>query len=304
MSPDASLTVAIANQPASVEKAIQQALQPIELVDFKDQVVAIHPNDTTATEDDKTACTPPEALRATIQFIKNLHPKHIVVTGGSGGRPTPEVFRIMGYDAVIEDEGVEFFDHTAGPFTEVDLHFGPQRKVVVNPRVLEYDKIVSLAQLKVHSTACVTLAIKNIAMSFPAAGYYGFPRVGQEKHPHNILQDKQAFLVSMLMRFPIDLAIVAGAPAMIGKGPIGGKAVDTGLVLAGRNAVSVDSVGAHLLGFETLAVQHIRQAAEMGLGEPYVPLGREAEAGRLKVVGLSVDEATKVFRKAAYGKEF
>ena len=31
---------------------------------------------------------------------------------------------------------------------------------------------------------------------------------------------------------------------MIGKGPIGGKAIETGLVIAGRNAVSVDSVGA------------------------------------------------------------
>jgi hypothetical protein len=37
---------------------------------------------------------------------------------------------------------------------------------MVNPRVLTYDKLVSLAQLKVHSTATVTLAIKNMAMSY------------------------------------------------------------------------------------------------------------------------------------------
>jgi uncharacterized protein (DUF362 family) len=175
---------------------------------------------------------------------------------------------------------------------------------MVNARVLEYDKVVSLAQLKVHSTACVTLAIKNIAMSFPAAGFYGYPRVSQELHPHNILQDKQAFLVGMLMRFPIDLAIVTGHPAMIGKGPIGGKAVETGLVIAGRNAVSVDSVGAYLLGFETLAVQHLRQAAELGLGAPFIPIGNESEKGRLKIKGLAVKEAAKIFRKAAYGEEF
>ena len=54
---------------------------------------------------------------------------------------------------------------------------------------------------------------------------------------------------------------------MIGKRPVGGKAVETGLVIAGRNAVSVDSVAATFLGLETLAVQHIRQAAELqGLG--------------------------------------
>ncbi len=141
-------------------------------------------------------------------------------------------------------------------------------------------------------------------MSFPAADFYGHPRVSQKLHPHNILEDKQAFLVGMLMRFPIDLAVVVGHPAMIGKGPIGGKAVETGLVIAGRNAVSVDSVGAYLLGFETLAVQHLRQAEQLGLGVPYTDPGREGKPGRLNIKGLSVEEAAKIFRRAAYGQEF
>ena len=37
-----------------------------------------------------------------------------------------------------------------------------------------------LRQLKLHETATVTLALKNIAMSYPAAGYYGNPR--SKKH--------------------------------------------------------------------------------------------------------------------------
>jgi uncharacterized protein (DUF362 family) len=304
MKPEASLTVSIAHHPDDIEKAVSRALGEIPLDDFKDRVVAIKPNDTTATAKDKTACTQADTLRATIRFIKNLHPKQIVVTGGAGAMETEEVFHTMGYLPVLEDEGVEWFDHNQAPFVPVDLPFGPQRRVMVNPRVLQYEKLVSLAQLKVHSTATVTLAIKNIAMSFPAADFYGHPRVGQKLHPHNILKDKQAFLVGMLMRFPIDLAIVVGHPAMIGKGPVGGKAVETGLVIAGRNSVSVDSVGAFLLGFETLGVQHLRQAEELGLGIPYIPPGKEGERGRLKIAGTSVEEATKIFRCAAYGEGF
>ena len=98
--------------------------------------------------------------------------------------------------------------------------------------------------------------------------------MSQKIHPHNILKDKQAFLVGMLMRFPIDLAIVVGHPAMIGTGPIGGKAVETGLVIAGRNPVSVDTVGAFLLGFETLGVQHLHQAVQLGLGIPVYRPGK------------------------------
>src|SRR3954465_12991035 len=144
----------------------------------------------------------------------------------------------------------------------------------------------------------------KIAMSYLDADFYGHPRVSQKNHPHNILKDKHAFLVGMLMRFPIGLGIVSGHPAMIGKGPLGGKAVETGLVIAGRNPVSVDSVAPPLLGLEALAWQHLRQAAEFGLGVPLTPIGGEAGQGRLKIEGLSVEEATKVFRKAAYGQAF
>jgi uncharacterized protein (DUF362 family) len=304
MQPEIAQTVSIAHHPDRIEKAISQALGEIPLEDFKDRVVAIKPNDTTATDQDKTACTQADTLQATIRHIKNLHPRQIVVTGGSGKDPTEDVFRTMGYLSVIDEEGVEWFDHNRAPFTPVDLPFGPQRRLMVNPRVLQYEKLVSLAQLKVHQTATVTLSIKNIAMSYPAADFYGHPRVSQKLHPHNILNDKQAFLVGMLMRFPIDLAIVVGHPAMIGKGPVGGKAVETGLVLAGRDPVAVDSVGAYLLGFETLGVQHLHHAQQLGLGVTYEPPGQEGKPGRLKIKGTPVEEAVKIFRLAAYGVAF
>ena len=304
MMPDQALTVSIAHHASDIEKAVERALSEVVLDDFKDRLVAIKPNDTTATGDNKDACTQADTLRATIRFVKNLHPRQIVVTGGAGKDETGDVFRIMGYLDVIESEGVEWFDHNKPPFVGVDIPFGPQRRVMVNPRVLEYEKLVSLAQLKVHRTATVTLAIKNMAMSYPAADFYGHPRVSQKLHPHNILDDKQAFLVGMLMRFPIDLSIVVGHPAMIGTGPVGGKPVETGLVIAGRDPVAVDSVGAYLLGFETLAVQHLRQAEQLGLGVTYADPEAEGKPGRLKIKGVSVKEAVAIFRRAAYGEAF
>ncbi len=43
--------------------------------------------------------------------------------------------------------------------------------MIVNRRVLEYETLVAVSQLKVHRAATVTLALKNIAMSLPAADY-------------------------------------------------------------------------------------------------------------------------------------
>src|SRR6185503_16724365 len=100
---------------------------------------------------------------------------------------TDEVFRVAGLMEVVEQEGVPFFDHNREPFVEVPLQYapgrdvaGPQQSVMVNPRVLEHETLISLAQLKLHETATVTLSLKNIAMSFPAADYYGHPRHSQK----------------------------------------------------------------------------------------------------------------------------
>ncbi len=48
MNADASLTVAIANRPGDTERAVRESLGRLALEDFKDKVVAIKPNDTTA----------------------------------------------------------------------------------------------------------------------------------------------------------------------------------------------------------------------------------------------------------------
>lgn len=60
-----------------------------------------------------------------------------------------------------------------------------------------------------------------------------------------------SFIAVMARRFPIDLAITVGHPAMIATGPLGGYPVETGMVIASTDAVAADVVGARLLGFNT-----------------------------------------------------
>ena len=72
----------------------------------------------------------------------------------------------------------------------------------------------------------------------------------------------------------------------------------------GRTLVAVDSVGAYLLGFETLGVQHLHQAEQLGLGVAYADPHEEGGVGRLKIAGVGIEKATKIFRIAAYGEAF
>jgi len=244
--------------------------------------------------------TQPDTLRAVLRYLKQFKPRELVVSGGSGAGETDEIFRVAGLMQVVEEEGATFVDHNRPPFKEVTLEYaagsdvaGPQKSVMVNPRVLEYETLIALNQLKLHETATVTLALKNIAMSFPAADYYGHPRK-TEKHPNHFFDDMHSFIAAMAKRFPIDLAITAGHPAMIATGPLGGLPVETGMVIASTDALAADVVGAKLLGFGVQAVRHLWEASRLGLGE--------TEVEKMEFPGLSMGDAIQAFTEAAYGR--
>jgi len=229
-------------------KGIPQALDLLGDLSklFKGKHVAIKPNETWCSQKDKTAVTQADAVRATIKYVKKFKPKKITVTGGAGAAETFDIFKILGIDKVIKEEKVEAFDHNRPPFKKIKLSYGPQDEVMVNPQVLKYDTLVSLAQHKVHGTATVTLTMKNIAMSYPAADYYGHPRWTKLK-PHRFFDDMNGFITGMCQKFPIHIGIIVGHPAMIGKGPIGGKTFESELTIASTDFVAADSVGAKLL---------------------------------------------------------
>ncbi len=286
----------VITQNEKIEKAVEEALGYIEDIEefVKGKRVAVKPNDTWASKHDRTAITQPDTLRAVLRYLKRFDLSALIVSGGAGAAETDEVFRVGGLMEVVEAEQVSFFDHNRKPFVEVQLDHGPQKSVMVNPRVLEYESLVVLSQLKVHETATVTLALKNIAMSYPAADYYGHPR-SRQYHKHRFFADMHSFIAAMAKRFPIDLAITVGHPAMIGTGPLGGHAVETGLVIASTDAIAADVVGAKLLGFEVQGVRHLWEAKRLEVGE--------ADTKKMRFPLLKLREAIQAFTLAAYGEK-
>jgi len=284
-----------------MEQAVADAFRHLPLEQLvRGKIVAVKPNETYATKQDRTAVTQPDTLRAVLREVKRFGPRELIVTGGSGAGETDEILRVAGLMDVINAERATFFDHNRPPFTEVPLEYnpgadveGPQKSVMVNPRVLQYETLISLAQLKLHETATVTLSLKNIAMSFPAADYYGHPR-HKQKHPNHFFTDMHSFIAAMAKRFPIQLAVIAGHPAMIATGPIGGHPVETGLIIASTDPLAADVTGARLLGFLPQAVRHLWEAGRLKVGE--------MDTDKMTFPGLSLKDAVGAFTKAAYGQ--
>jgi uncharacterized protein (DUF362 family) len=293
--------VVITRNRTDIGAAIEDALSEIALKPMvAGKIVAVKPNETWASKEDTTGITQPDTLRAVLRAVKRHRPRELIVSGGAGAAETDDVFRIGGLMEVVDAEGATFFDHNRPPFVSVALEYvpredvrGPQRSVIVNRRVLEYETLIAVNQLKLHETATVTLALKNIAMSFPAADYYGHPR-STEKHENSFFDDMHSFIAAMAKRFPIDLAITVGHPAMIGTGPLGGHVFETGLVIASTDPLAADVVGARLLGFKPQAVRHLWETAHLGLGE--------SDESRMRFPKLSLSEAIEAFTFDAYGE--
>lgn len=295
-------SVAITQDRESIERAIGDALQhmPLERL-VRGRRVAVKPNDTWASPEDTTAVTQADTLRGVLSVVQRFEPRELIVTGGAGAAETEDVFRLSGMLDVVRESGAEFVDHNRPPFEKVELPYaperdvkGPQQTVMVHERVLEYETLIAVNQLKMHQTATVTVALKNIAMSFPAADYYGHPRGSGKRHENAFFEDMHSFIAAMAKRFPIDLAITVGHPAMVATGPIGGHVAETGLVIASTDALAADVVGARLLGFDPQAVRHLWEAERLGLGE--------TDTDRMDFPAMELRAAIEAFTEAVYGE--
>lgn len=279
-------------QNQDIKKSLGKALGYLSLEKIiSGKRVVIKPNDTWASEKDKTAVTQPEVLDKVLDELEKFYPKELVVVGGSGSKKSWQVFEISGMADVIKNKGVQFVDLNQPPYLTYKLPFGPQKEILVNQFVKEVEVLVSLAQLKVHEQVKVSLAIKNVVMGLPAASYYGYPREAKLR-PHRKSEDMHFFIVAMAVKFPIDLAIIVGEPAMIGKGPIGGETFNTGMAVASLDPVAADTIGASLLGFS------LKDLPYLTLAQKHNQRGWTADLNQIKIKGLSLERAKELFEKA------
>ena len=293
------MSTVVITKNEEIQAGIEEALQHIDVAALtRGKILAMKPNATWASEQDTSAATQPDTLRAVLRHIKRCEPRQLIVSAGAGGGETDEILRLTGLLDVIEAEGADYYDHNRPPFERVELTSPPGEEmplplqhVMVNRRVLEYETLISLSQLKLHLCTTVTLALKNIGISFPAADHYGHPR--QLFHEPELCGYIHSFIAAMARRFPIDLAITVGHPAMIGTGPIGGHTFETGLTLASTDPVSADVVGAGILGFRSTSVSHLWQAGRMGLGE--------MDTDRMQFPAIGLAQAIDLFTEAAFG---
>ncbi len=195
----------------------------------------------------------------------------------------------------------------------------------LNHSYADCDVFVSLAKMKEHDTAGITLSMKNCFGLTPCT-IYGtgagldeptlVPKGGRDmvhsgsRQPSKIaLPEKDPSsprdagyrvprtVVDLISARPIDLAIVEGIRTMAGgEGPwiSGCTAVAPGVIVAGTNPVNVDAVAMGVMGFDPMAD---RGKAPFETCDNTLRLAEDVGIGtrdlkRIEMVGMPLSEAT------------
>jgi len=241
--------------------------------------VVVKPNMTVPGRSGDGVITHAGVLKAVILAAKAAGAGRITVAESGGAWRGEGALRMAGYDTVLQETGAEWLNiHTAETKTvRPDRPLGMQEYPIAKA-VMDCDVFISVAVLKTHNTAQVTLSMKNLFGIVP----------GSKNYIH--LQKRVEESIADLCRVrPIHFAVVDGTTAMEGYGPIGGNRVKMNIVLAGRDPVAVDTVGSEIMGFNPAQVKHIQYAAKAGLGT--------MDLSRITVKGVQIAELKRRFAR-------
>jgi len=218
--------------------------------------VLIKPNLLSSRLPEEAVDTHPEVVRAVVRLVKAAGGTAKVGDSPGGyGKNIDDVFVRSGMKRMADEEGVELVKFTTS--RSVD-------GIPITRYVFDSDCIISVPKFKTHSITILTGAIKNMYGTIP--GLY-------KAECHSRAPKEEAFAKIIAKVFSISkphLSVVDGIMAMEGDGPSAGVVRKMGLVMAGSDAVAIDSCLAKIVGLDPEDVLVTKEARIMGLGESNV----------------------------------
>ncbi|MEE9153297.1 MAG: DUF362 domain-containing protein [candidate division NC10 bacterium] len=203
--------------------------------------------------------THPAVISAAIEAFKNLGAREVLVAEGPGHRRDNEyLLTASGLYSILKDHKVRYVDLNTDDVRSVKLQsrFTGLSHLYLPETVLKADLLVSMAKLKTHHWAGVTLSLKNMFGLIPGA-VYGWPK--------NILHwaGVHESILDINSALPIpQFAIVDGIVGMEGNGPIQGEPKHSGVIVFGDDLVAVDATVARLMKIEPRAIKYLAKAEQ------------------------------------------
>lgn len=270
--------------PERVHEAVSKVVQllgGIEQFVKPGENVLVKPNLLSARPPEAAVTTHPAVVEAVLNVWKNAGAK--VVFGDS---PPIAGEKEAGYNRLLHNTGMHDVAERNGVATVrfedsvVPIEYPSGRyykRFEIAKVVSEADAVISLPKLKTHGLTYLSCAMKNMFGCIPGKRKALFHAQAGE--------DREIFaqmIVDFYGAVTPRLSIVDAIVGMDGDGPVDGRIRNIGLILAGTDAVAVDSVACAILGIDPLSVATVRLAEEQGMGI--------ADLAQIEILGEQIED--------------
>lgn len=200
----------------------------------------------------ETANTSIEVIESVVRHLRDIT-GHVCICESDGARYTVEqAYENNGIYPLIERYGIEAVNFSREE--QVWVENGHIGRWSFARRFLESDAFITLPTLKTHATTVFTGSLKNQWGCVPRCD-----RLIWHKHLSELLCD-----IAELV--PPAMSIMDGIVGMQGRGPINGYPINANVLAGGSDQVAVDAVSMRLIHLDPYSSEHVRMAAERGIG--------------------------------------
>ncbi len=227
--------------------------------------------------------------KAVCKIAQEKGAKSVAIIEGPNAGLTAAYYLVYGYKDWADKMGVKLLD------PDVNCTLGTYKPKTRDPALSEYtlpkewvnaDCRISIGKMKTHDCAGISLTLKNVAVGIVPKTVYGAIKLGL---PHNKMHRVVADVNSIAAAH---FSVVDGLWGMDGWGAFHGKPVPSDLIIAGRDPVAVDSVGAMCMGHQPWVYGNIRETKENGIGT----------YDDIKIVGTKLVDAVIYYAGVPEGK--
>src|SRR5713226_9089271 len=196
-------------------------------------------------------------LAAAVELCERLGAMQVQIGEGPGHRrDTMFLAEEAGYRAGIPKFEARFTDLNRDDVSAV-AHFAGLEHIYLPKTALAADIVVSVARMKTHHWAGVTLSMKNLFGIVPGS-LYGWPK----NQLHRLGIDRSVAELNRI--FPRSFSIVDGIVGMEGNGPIQGKPKPCGVIVMGSDPVAVDATCCRVMGIDPTRIGYLRLTSGRG----------------------------------------
>jgi len=246
----------------NIEAGVKQALELVggigRYIGHGD-IVAVKPNIAFNSPPQYKATTDPLVVRTIVDLCYQAGASKVYVFDRTVSNPKLS-YVTSGIQRAAEEAGAKvlYADNVSSKlYKKISVAGGVYLKeTLINKHVLESDAFINLPVAKHHSTAGLTIGMKNLM------GISGDNRSRWHWDIHHAISDINTVVKS-------DLTVVDATAIMTRRGPTGGSLSylkDTDTIIASSNVAQADAETTLLFGMQPQDLGYLRLAEEKGLG--------------------------------------